>query len=112
MCLRVCAAYRWYGTRANAAASEESVGVSVSPLSSLSPPQCLTSTKRLMGFRNSRGRSKQEKSKNTVASFTCVCAHARANTHTHSACTDLVAFEKCELSQVELENQPSCDVTQ
>lgn len=46
---------------------------------SLPPPQCLTSTKRLMGFRNSRGRSKQARSKNTVA-LTTAAPHTQTLT--------------------------------
>lgn len=75
-------------TSANTAPSEVSVRVS-----SLPPPQCLTSIKRLMGFRNSRGRSKQEKSKNRFDDSRGT--HVHICTSNHSSRTDRGAFEKC-----------------
>lgn len=47
---------------------------------SLRPPQCLTSTRQLMAFRNSRDESKQARSKKTVASVVH-CAQTHKHTH-------------------------------
>ena len=53
---------------------------------SLPPPQCLTSTKRLMAFRNSRDKSKQARSKKPVASNNgcCTLTHTHVHTSTHT----------------------------
>lgn len=40
---------------------------------SLRPPQCLTSTRRLMAFRNSRDENKQARSKKTVSASFSIC---------------------------------------